>query len=150
MRTSLLGVAITVLLIGGLDAEGQQERWKKIKNEYFSFSVPASFKKTRAHGIDSFVEEYSGKGIRLSFDYGDYSNDFSDWRGNTVFEILTVDGRPATLGTRFEKAATLTQVHIPLDFPTALSMSVLCQSESDVALARRIFESIHFNPRSSQ
>jgi hypothetical protein len=36
MRNSLLGVAITLLLIGGVDAEGQQERWKKIENEYFS------------------------------------------------------------------------------------------------------------------
>jgi hypothetical protein len=151
LRSSLL-VAMTVLLVVGADAEGQKERWKKIENKYFSFSVPASFKKTRAHGIDSFAEVYFGKGIKLYFDYGDYSADFSQWPENTVLENVIIDGRPARIGTARAdaKGATQTKVRIQLNFTTALSMFALCESERDVAIARRIFESIHFYSGSSQ
>jgi hypothetical protein len=45
-----------------------------------------------ARGIDSFVEEYVTERIKLSFDYGWYSNNFEDWPKDTKFEDLKVNG----------------------------------------------------------
>jgi len=40
-----------------------------------------------------------------------------------------------------------TQIHIKLDGNAALSMFAACKSEKEVALARKIFESITFNAK---
>src|SRR5690349_3368329 len=72
--------------------------WKSIENRSFSFSLPSSFKKTSAHGVDSFVEEYVADGIKISFDFGKYSNDFGGWPEDTKFESLTIHKKAARLG----------------------------------------------------
>ena len=82
-------LGIVILLCAGAS---NQDGWKKIENSSFSFSVPTSFRKTEAHGIDSFVEEYMAEGVKLSFDYGWYSNNFEDWPKDTNFEDLKVNG----------------------------------------------------------
>src|SRR5262249_50753463 len=76
-----------------------QDGWKKIGNRSFSFSVPSSFRKTEARGIDSFFEEYVTERIKLTFDYGIYSNNFSGWPENTKFEYLKINGKDARIGT---------------------------------------------------
>ena len=75
----------TVTLLHAVFVQGQ-DNWKKIENSSFSFSLPPSFKKTEARGIDSFVEKYVADGIEVSFDYGFYSNNFDDWPKDTKFE----------------------------------------------------------------
>src|SRR5882672_6045783 len=90
----ILGVAILLCA-----AASNQDGWKKIGNSSFSFSVPSSFKKTGMRGIDSFVEEYVTERIKLSFDYGWYSNNFEDWPNDTKFEDLKVNGKDARIGT---------------------------------------------------
>jgi hypothetical protein len=121
------------------------DTWKKIENDSFSFSVPPSFKQTATHGIDSFVEEYVSDDIDLDFDYGAYSNDFRDWPKDTNFENLKIDGEVARIGTvahEFHKGFPYsTQVHFKFG---TLSMFAACKSEKDVALARKIFETIAF------
>ena len=142
----ILGVAI---ILGA--ASPNQDGWKKIENRSFSFSVPSSFKKTETRGIDSFVEEYVGANIKLSFDYGIYSNNFDDWPKDTKFENLKVDGKDARIGNakrEFHKGFPYsTQIHIKLDGGVALSMFAACKSENEVALARKIFETISFNAK---
>jgi hypothetical protein len=120
-----------------------EDTWKKIDNDYFSFSLPRSFKQTARHGIDSFGEEYVSDGIDLEFDYGPDSNDFSDWPRDTKFENLKIDGADARIGTvadGFRKGGPYsTQVYF-----NGLSMFAACKSEEDVALAWKIFETIAF------
>lgn len=100
-------------------ARGEEEEWKTVENQSFSFSVPPSFKKTSALGVDSFVEEYSAEGIELSFDYGPYSNNFREWPKATKFEKVTIDGKAARIGTvkrEFRKGFPYnTQIHIKVD-----------------------------------
>jgi hypothetical protein len=121
--------------------------WKRIQNYAFSFSIPSTLKKTDARGIDSFVEEYTSDEIEISFDYGLYSNNFFDWPPETKFEKVKVDGRPAKIGTKKnqlgKRFAYSTQVYIKMG-DGALSMFASCKSEKEVALARRIFETILF------
>ncbi|HMT09856.1 MAG TPA: hypothetical protein PKA82_17860, partial [Pyrinomonadaceae bacterium] len=95
-----------------------QEKWKKIENDSFSFSLPESFKKTDARGIDSFVEKYDGGSIVIVFDYGMYSNNFQDWSDKTKYEYLKVDGKDARIGVAKEEHRDgfpySTQVHFVL------------------------------------
>jgi hypothetical protein len=142
----ILGVAILLCA-----APSNQDGWKKIENGSFSFSVPSSFRKTGARGIDSFVEEYVDARIKLSFDYGWYSNNFEDWPKDTKFEDLKVNGKDARIGTAlraFHKGFPYsTQIHIKLDGGMALSMFAACKSEEEVALARKIFKTISFKAK---
>src|SRR5215475_282732 len=118
MRSVTMGfiLGIAILLCAGAS---NQDGWKKIENSSFSFSVPSSFRKTGARGIDSFVEEYMTERIKLSFDYGIYSNNFEDWPKETKFEDLKVNGKDARIGTAMpefhEGFPYSTQIHIRLD-----------------------------------
>ncbi|MGC4073113.1 MAG: hypothetical protein QM760_11440 [Nibricoccus sp.] len=139
-------LSVPLIAAGSADAD-----WKPVKNAAFSFSLPQSFKKTDARGIDSFVEEYIAEGIKLNFDYGSYSNDFSDWPKDTKFERLTIHGKEARIGAvknDYHKGYPYsTQIYIKLDEHTALSMFAACRSEPEVSLARRIFLTIVFEAK---
>jgi hypothetical protein len=148
--------AVTMVFIFGIAilicaAASKQDGWKKIENGSFSFSVPSSFRKTGARGIDSFVEEYVAERIKLSFDYGWYSNNFEGWPKDTKIEDLKVNGKDARIGTAehtFHKGFPYsTQIHIKLDGGMALSMFAACKSEEEVALARKIFKTISFKAK---
>ena len=150
MRTLFLLIAVMV----ALEASGQeQQQWKSVTNESFSFSIPASWKKTDARGIDSFVEEYLGAGIELSFDFGFYSNNFGDWPKETKFEQVKINGRNARIGTAkrefHEGYPYSTQVYIQQSKNVALSMFAACKSEKEVAVARKVFETIVLHEKRS-
>jgi len=101
--------------------------------------------------IDSFVEEYVAERIKLSFDYGWYSNNFEGWPKDTKFEDLKVNGKDARIGTvahTFHKGFPYsTQIHIKFYGGMALSMFAACKSEEEVALARQIFNTISFKAK---
>jgi hypothetical protein len=123
-----------------------EDTWKTIENDFFSFSAPPSFKRTTICGIDSFVEEYVSNGIDLIFDYDYLPNNFNDWPEGEKFEDVKIDGRAArivTVAHEFRKGFPYsTQFHIQ---PGTLNVYAYCKSEKEVALARRIFETITFN-----
>ena len=48
--------------------------WQKLDAKYFSIYAPPGWKFHKLTGIDSYVGEFVGDGIRLTFDYGQYSN----------------------------------------------------------------------------
>lgn len=143
--TSMLFLGTALFLV--LAAQGE-EPWQKIENDYFSFSLPPAFKKTEARGKDSFVEEYVAEGILVRFDYGKYSNRFGGWPPDTKFEALNINGKTAKVGTTEQALqkgfSCATQVNIPLDGGLALTMFAACHSETELALARKVFESITF------
>src|SRR5437868_10552076 len=124
--------------------------WRNIENQGFSFKLPSSFEKRDVVGIDSFVGEYIGDGIKLSFDYGHYSNNFSDWPASTTFEDVKIHGRMARIGTAAHdfghglpfSAQVFIRGHEKWH---ALSMFAACKSENEVALAKVIFGTIKFH-----
>ena len=128
-----------------------QETWVKIDNNRFSFVVPAYLKKTNSHGIDSFVEDYEAAGIRLGFDFGIHSGKFAEWPKETKYEELKINGKAATIGTVGRTAAKPpvwhTGVYFKLDGQLALMMAAECESQKEVAVARKIFESITFKTK---
>ena len=147
MRIMTVFTFLAATLLLAFAAQGAED-WKKIENKIFSFSVPPSFKKTESKGIDSFAEEYVADGIEITFDYGMYSNNFANWPKETKFEELKIDGKPAKTGIvkkDFHSGFPYsTQVRFNLDGHKALAMFAACKTEEDLALARKIFESIVF------
>jgi hypothetical protein len=150
MRTLLFAVLFGMLLMLNR-ATAAEEGWKRVENGSFSFSVPSTFKKTEAHGTDSFVEEYVDNNIKLSFDYGIFSNNFGDWPEDTKFEDVKTGGKAARIGTvahEFHPGFPYaSQIRINLEEGVALSMFAACKSEKEAALARKIFESIEFKSK---
>lgn len=147
-------ITLLILLCAAVSAGGAPAGWKPIKNESFSFWLPPEFQKTNARGIDSFVEGYVAADIMLSFDYGEYSNNFGEWPKETLFEHLKIDGKVARVGVAKksfrEGYPYSTQVRIEVDDRVALSMFAACRSEKEVALAREIFLSIAFAAKASK
>lgn len=122
--------------------------WRVVTNRYFSFSLPLTFTKTDARGVDSFAEEYVADGIKVSFDYGEYSDDFGSWSRDTKYEEVVVDGKPGKIGTVSNEDSKdfpyITQIYVKLHGRLALSVSAVCRSKKEVALARTIFLAIKF------
>lgn len=139
----LLGTAFFLVI-----AARCEEPWQKIENDYFSFSLPAAFKKTEARGKDSFVEEYLAEGMVVRFDYGKYSNKFGGWPPETKFEDLKINGKTAKVGTTVQELQKgfpcAAQVNIPLAGGLGLTMFAACKSEKELEVARRVFETITF------
>lgn len=142
---------ILVLTVTAWIVPGQDENWTLIDTGHFTFRLPKEFKRTRARGIDSFVQQYASKDMLVDFDFGLYSNNFQDWAEETKIENLVVDGRPARLGTVKEEIRKgfpySTQIHMRRDEYVALSMFAACKSEKEVAVARKIFLSITIKPK---
>lgn len=125
---------------------------KVIENDSFLFKVPVEMQELEVQGTDSFVKKYESNNIKLSFDYGWYSNDFSDWPKDTRFKEVVIGGESARIGTvkaEFREGFPYaTQVHFKLDDDVKLSMFAACKTVVDVAIAHGIFEAIAFNAES--
>lgn len=64
----------TVAVAGQDSATNLPHGWQKLDAKYFSIYAPPGWKFRKLVGIDSYVGEFVGDGIRLTFDYGQYSN----------------------------------------------------------------------------
>ncbi len=67
-----------VIVAGQAGAATLPDDWQKLDAESFSLFAPAGWKFHKWVGIDSYVGEFAGDGIRLTFDYGHYSNSLPD------------------------------------------------------------------------
>lgn len=150
IRSMLL---VTLLLSYIWASEGVAEDLTKvIENSSFLFKVPIEMQEVEVQGIDSFVKRYESDTIMLSFDYGWYSNNFSDWPENTTFEEVEIGGKLARIGTvkyQFRDGFPYaTQVHFKLDDDVKLSMFAACKTVVDVAIAHGVFGTIVFKDKS--
>ena len=121
---------------------------KVVENDFFLFNVPSNMQEVEVQGVDSFVKQYESDSIKLSFDYGWYSNNFGGWPEDTAFEEVVIGGRSARVGTvksEFRKGFPYaTQIHFKLDDDIKLSMFAACETVVDVTIAHGIFETILF------
>jgi hypothetical protein len=67
-----------VVVAGQASPAKLPDGWQKLDAEYFSLFAPADWKFHKLVGIDSYVGEFIGDGVRLTFDYGHYSNSLPD------------------------------------------------------------------------
>ena len=130
----------------------RQSEWQLQDAGQFTFLLPSDMHKTKLRGIDSYVSEFKGRDMTISFDYGMWSNDFSDWPASTDFEVVSIDGLPAKIGLAHEgfhyRFPYATQVYFKdTVHPKGgfhLSMFASCRTLEDCARAKRVFYSIKF------
>lgn len=133
-----------------------REGWKRVSPEgRFSFHLPVDMREQKARGIDSFVGEYRSAKIRVSFDYGIYSNDLLLYSNQPEYKakILNLNGQKARIafyrednsntGYRFRGG-----VHLPVSDDPGTKLTVFAEfnNEEDRETVNAIFETVVFQP----
>jgi hypothetical protein len=149
-----------VLIAVALHIRGKViDGWRVENTGPFSMLLPTNMYAVPVQGIDSYVGEYHSPRIELSFDYGLWSNDLSDWPKSGVVRQSTLGGLPAKIGTCQAGAlyggkpgyAYVVACYIPSTSPTMsaghLGMYAYCKSQQDAATAHRVFQSIRLHPQ---
>jgi hypothetical protein len=127
--------------------------WQQI-GQGFGVMAPPGWTFQPLQGIDSYVGEISGDGMRLQFDYGYYSNSLQyDDDPSYVVTWETIGGWPAKLVRPLPGVDGVTGVYFadlgnapPFDMPTRFEISArgLTSAQQDVAL--EIFRTLRFHP----
>lgn len=133
--------------------------WKRIDaGEAFLFWVPGEMEQQRATGIDSLVGDYRSTRMRITFDYGRYSNPLTNYSSNPGCdeETKSISGKDARI-VECKKAkpdssfSYLTAIHFAEVHEAAegaesmkLTMEVEFNEEDERERARKILESIVF------
>jgi hypothetical protein len=126
------------------------EKWKGYNAGPFVFSMPSDFQKTSAHGIDSYVEEFTNKDMVLSFDYGPYSgdpleNEGKDPQYNSHLEIIASNKvQIVTFDGDLHFPEHFNRNILASFFGVGLTMQIACATNSDYDKALRIFRSVRF------
>jgi len=128
--------------------------WVQVDAKKFVFFVPPDIKPVPVHGIDSFVGEYQGNSISLSFDYGLYSDDLTTAEGGSDYSshLERIGGKKARISSfYFPNTGHPFDNAIGVHFPEAggknikLTVFATCKTTNDYETARRIFRTIKFN-----
>ncbi len=103
-RLVLSGFWVLAVLMAACSASGltssaiQPLDWKFVDADKFTLFVPPDWNFIKGTGIDSYVGDFSGDGVRLMFDYGRYSNSLAednDAHYSVTYEAI--DGHRAKL-----------------------------------------------------
>ena len=137
--------------------------WKEVTvPRKFSFFVPSDFQDQKTKGEDSIVGEYHSLTASLIYDYGAYSNplDMSQLSsyglaGEIKEQAVEIDGHRAKLVAykMLEKnGGYVTAVHFPevaedsMGEFVKLTIEIHSNKNEDLAVAKKIFGTIHFKP----
>ena len=72
--------------------------WQFVDANSFTLSLPPGWEFNKLQGIDSYVGEFVGDGVKLSFDFGWYSNSLADDNDpDHVVTYKTIDGYKAKI-----------------------------------------------------
>jgi hypothetical protein len=133
--------------------------WKKVDaGAAFSFSLPEEMEQQRATGTDSLVGEYRSARMRVTFDYGPYSNPVSNYSGKSGCDEDTdsISGKEATIVECRKPKANSVYGHVAaIHFSEVhkmgegadtmkLTMEIEYNEDDDLETARKVFQSIVF------
>lgn len=127
--------------------------WTKVDTGKFVFYVPSDIKTVPVRGIDSFVGQYKGNTISLSFDYGFYSSRLEDAEGGSGYTAHweRIGGKKARIASfYFPNTGNPFDYAIGVHFPEAagkdvrLTVFATCKSTNEYETARMIFRTIKF------
>jgi len=129
--------------------------WKPIDaGGRFSFHLPEDMQPQNVHGIDSYVGEYRNKNLRVTFDYGLYSNSLDALASQPEYKEFNrvIGGRKAKIVYyRATDAAAEYKYYAAVYFPAApsnrasnLNLSAEFNDKNEWETAQTIFESIRF------
>lgn len=149
--TAILTVAIFALVIHSRDR--LPDGWYEEDTGPFTLVLPPDMRSVPEQGIDSFVGSYQSNRIDLSFDYGMYTNDLSDWPKNGKLEWAEVNGHKAKIATFRDPTA-----NFPFEVGgyflsggkgsagMALGLFMRCKTSEAALDARKIITSVQLHP----
>lgn len=140
-------------------ASALEEEWQEFDAfGRFRFRTPNDVKQRPAPGIDSLVGSFQGRAIRLSFDYGLYSDSLRDSSYSRYPQYqegdIEIDGKKARMITFYSSEINkeypyVAAIHFPVteERGARLTMMAFGKTESDLHVARKVFESIRFGAK---
>lgn len=153
MRKSFLLVAVALLVFVTASARQNVTKlpdgWKQLDADYFTVYAPATWTFRKMQGIDSYVGEFVGDGVRLEFDYGQYSNALADKKEPTyVVSEEKVGGQPARIVSPRVPGHGVTGIYFrDVGDTNGLNIVGLNLSESQQKTVLTIFQTIRFRPQ---
>ena len=143
-------VLTTVVLVVELWRSFPQRGWHLHQTEYFSMHLPNNLKLIYEGGTDSIVHEFKSDTMSMSFDYGFWSSDMSEFENEKSFrshhEIIGLVR--AKLVTVESDERWLHAVYFPSSiFSRGMKLSLLvsCKDQEDCRYTEDIFRSVRFN-----
>ena len=118
----------------------------------FFFEAPGTLERTSFGGIDSCVGEYGGPGMKLSYDYGGYSDPLDSYSDNADYkeELKVIDGFEAKVISMRHTDGRELPYSIAAHFAdigkdsTKLTMWISCAGTTEMETGREIIGSISF------
>ena len=164
MKTRITLLLLLALILPGCKGTSQnttkaeasklRQGWDIINADgKFIFYIPQNMQKQDTHGIDSYVEVYRNKNMRVSFDYGFYSDPLDGYSMKPEYkeikeiisgrEVKIVYFKPTSFASEYKYFAG---VHFPAvkEGGSTLTMMVEFNDEKDYETAKTIFGSIYF------
>jgi len=127
--------------------------WVQVDARKFVFYAPLDLKAVPVHGLDSFIGDYKGDSITLSFDYGLYSDPLETAHGGSGYTSHRerIGGQMAKIASFYlPNSDPQFDFAIGVHFPKAagkeigLTVFATCKSTNDYETARTIFRTIRF------
>ena len=142
---------------GGTSSCRPDSPWQNIDAGELAFTLPCDMVQKPVQGIDSKVASYESPTLSLMYDYGRYSSDLGELKGQPEFreESSTIGGKPARIVTaRSADAANQPPFTAGVAFASVgpasradkirLTMVAHGKTAADQETAKRIFRSIRF------
>lgn len=120
--------------------------WHKVETGAFSLFAPSAWEFHQLQGIDSYVGEFVGDGVVLTFDFGRYSSPLAEAKEPTyVIANKAIGGFPAKIVTPRTPGHGITGVY----FRNVGQSNGLCLWGKDLTSAQqelvlKIFETVRF------
>jgi uncharacterized protein YcfL len=164
MKTRITLLLLLVLILPGCKSISQnttkaeasmlKQGWDIINaDDKFIFYIPQNMQKQDSQGIDSYVEEYRNENMRVSFDYGIYSDPLDGYSMEPEYKEMkeVISGReakivyfkPASFASGYKYYAG---VHFPDVEEGGIKLTMMAEfnDETDWGTAKTIFGSIYF------
>ena len=120
--------------------------WSKVDAVVFSIFAPSGWQFRQLQGVDSYVGEFTGDGIVLTFHFGRYSNSLKKEKKPTYAVVhKAVGGLPAKIVSPKMPGHGVTGIYFPRTFGSnKLSLFGEDLTSTQQELVLKIFETIRF------
>jgi hypothetical protein len=149
-KTARLGVVFVLLTVcastqTATPNTGDLEGWHKLDAGPFSVFAPSGWEFRQLPGVDSYVGEFVGNGVTLTFDFGRYSTELRHAKKPAyMITKKAIDGRSAKVVTPRTPGNGITGVLVRLDGHDALCLWGKNLSVEQQAMALKMFDTLRF------
>jgi hypothetical protein len=149
VSVGILLCSITLSIGGCSQADKFPTGWRRIEAGAFSLYAPPGWEFRKRQGIDSYVGEFAGDGVVLTFDFGQYSNSLSDVHEPSYVVVHEfIHGSWAKVVSPKRPGQGITGIYFA-GAPNIINANKLCVVGHDLTafqqeVALRIFRTIRF------